>query len=227
MFHRRTTHLELCCRDASPESEGRARRARESRVTAVCLRRQWKLERKLLISSGLCSMRTRGDTRVKRYTCGSKLLNAGLVGETRFFKDKDLTLVILSNWPPVIRNCGLYVLSRVIIPAKLNANTCDRNLQPSQMILSTLICDLQTIKWGAGRTRIPAYDTFRDGSGHGAKQDSRVMKRSKRMTKNIVIGILQRAAGQHSVDFAAASIGTALPFIARRWRLGTQSYLPT
>jgi hypothetical protein len=51
------------------------------------------------------------DTRVKRYTCGSKLLNAGLAGDTRFFKDKDLTLVMLNNWPPVMRNCELYVLS--------------------------------------------------------------------------------------------------------------------
>jgi hypothetical protein len=48
-----------------------------------------------------------GDTRDKRSTCGNKLHNGGLAGETRFCKDNDLTRVTLSNWPPVIPNCGL------------------------------------------------------------------------------------------------------------------------
>jgi hypothetical protein len=48
-----------------------------------------------------------GDTRVKRSTCGNKLHNGGLAGETRFYKDKDLTQVTLSNWQPVMRNYGL------------------------------------------------------------------------------------------------------------------------
>ncbi len=42
------------------------------------------------------------------------------------------------------------------------------------MILSTLICDPLTIKWGAGRMRIPAYDTFRDGSELGVKTKQRM-----------------------------------------------------
>lgn len=89
-------------------------------------------------------------TKVKRSTSASKLRNAGSVGETKFSKDRDLTQVTLHNWRPVMHNCGL-------------------NLQPSQMITSTLICDPLTIKWGAGRMRIPAYDTFRDGFEPGVK----------------------------------------------------------
>ena len=42
-------------------------------------------------------MLTPDDTRVKRYIFVSKPLNAGSVGETRSFKDKDLTLAIPSN----------------------------------------------------------------------------------------------------------------------------------
>jgi hypothetical protein len=57
-------------------------------------------------------MLTPDDTRVKRYIFVSKPLNAGSVGETRSFKDKDLTLAIPSNWPPVMHNCGLYVVAQ-------------------------------------------------------------------------------------------------------------------
>jgi len=105
-----------------------------------------------------------GDMKDKRSTCGSKLRSGGLAGETRFCKGKDLTRAILSNWPPVIRNCGL-------------------NLQPSQTILSILICGLPTIKWGAGRTKIPAYEVFRDGLEPGAKPTLGITKGWKRMTK--------------------------------------------
>jgi len=98
-----------------------------------------------------------GDMRDKRFTCGNKLHNGGLAGETRFYKDKDLTQITLSNWQPVMRNCGL-------------------NLQPSQTILFTLICDPLTTKWGAGRTRILAYEVFRDGLEPGAKPTHGITK---------------------------------------------------
>ena len=106
----------------------------------------------------------RGDTKVRRSTCGSKLHNVGSVGETRSSKDRDPTLAILHSWLLVMHNCALYELSPVVISPGWMLTLYHRSLLPSRMILSTLICDPQTTKWGAGRMRIPAYDTFRDGS---------------------------------------------------------------
>ena len=69
------------------------------------------------------------------------------------------------------------------------------------MTLSTLICDPLTIKWLAGPMKIPAYDTFRDGSEPDVECSRTRTRREMMLTQGNIGFLLQGATGKHSVFF--------------------------
>jgi len=170
VFHRWTAHLELCRGDTGSKSERRTGRAREGRATAVSSASE------ALVMRDIDDFRVMLDAFARRHEGQKIYLRQQAAQRWISWRDQvlqgqrphsghtsqlaacDAQLRVVS----VLSLLFMFLICGILIPY-------NRNLQPSQMILSTLICDLLTIKWGAGHMRTQAYDTFRDGFAPGVE----------------------------------------------------------